>query len=214
MTNEPLKVQQPLLESSNEIDKLRCTALSPVTKITVNGTNFPSREFRGMESFNWLTLCWLKYSMKLLKKSKNAVYWFLRRCRKTYFCENLQIKSAHFCKDLADLYGSSRFSATIFAEPCRKNPADLHRFAKIENLGSAAFVVVTGGKPCMPHTKYQKLWSESVIYLLTVHQFTSALSALIFCWPEHFVHRVFETRGAKKRLQNATKIVYVTLHTH
>ena len=49
--------------------------------------------------------------------------------------KNLQRKSAHFCKDLADLYGSSRFSATIFAEPCRKNPADLHRFAKIENLG-------------------------------------------------------------------------------
>ena len=23
----------------------------------------------------------------------------------------------------------------IFAEPCRKNPGDLHRFAKIENLG-------------------------------------------------------------------------------
>ena len=39
--------------------------------------------------------------------------------KKTYFCENLFIKSAHFCKDLADLYGSSRFSATIFAEPCR-----------------------------------------------------------------------------------------------
>ena len=48
--NEPLKVQQPHLESSNEMDKLRCvtiTALSPVTvsKITVMGTNFPSREF-------------------------------------------------------------------------------------------------------------------------------------------------------------------------
>ena len=37
---------------------------------------------------------------------------------------------AHFCKDSADLYRSSRFSATIFAEPCRRNPADLHRFAK------------------------------------------------------------------------------------
>ena len=35
MANEPLKVQQPLLESSSEMDKLRCitnTALSPVTK--------------------------------------------------------------------------------------------------------------------------------------------------------------------------------------
>ena len=51
IANEPLKVQQALLESSNEMDKLRCitnTALSPVTtvtKITVMGTNFPSREF-------------------------------------------------------------------------------------------------------------------------------------------------------------------------
>ena len=45
-------------------------------------------------------------------------------------------KTAHFCKDLADLYGYSKFSATIFAEPCRKHPTDLHRFAKIENLGA------------------------------------------------------------------------------
>ena len=48
MANDPLKVQQPHLESSSEMDKLRCItniALSPVTKITVMGTNFPSREF-------------------------------------------------------------------------------------------------------------------------------------------------------------------------
>ena len=41
MANEPLKVQQPLLESSSEMDKLRCitnTAHSPVTKITVMET--------------------------------------------------------------------------------------------------------------------------------------------------------------------------------
>ena len=43
MVNELLNVQQPLLESSNEMDKLRCitnTAHSPVTKTTVMGTNF------------------------------------------------------------------------------------------------------------------------------------------------------------------------------
>ena len=48
MPNEPLKVQQPHLESSSQMDKLRCitnTTLSLVTKITVMGTNFPSREF-------------------------------------------------------------------------------------------------------------------------------------------------------------------------
>ena len=48
MANELLKVQQPLLESSSEMDKLRCisnTAHSPVTETAVMGTNFPSREF-------------------------------------------------------------------------------------------------------------------------------------------------------------------------
>ena len=43
MPNEPVKVQQPFLESSSEMDKLRCitnTAHSPVTKITAMGTNF------------------------------------------------------------------------------------------------------------------------------------------------------------------------------
>ena len=46
--NELLKVQQLLPESSSEMDKLLCitnTAHSPVTKTTVMGTNFPSREF-------------------------------------------------------------------------------------------------------------------------------------------------------------------------
>ena len=46
--NELLKVQQPHLESSSKMDKLRCisnTAHSPVTTTTVMGTNFSSREF-------------------------------------------------------------------------------------------------------------------------------------------------------------------------
>ena len=41
MANEPLKVQQSLLENSSAMDILRCitnTAHSPVTKITVMGT--------------------------------------------------------------------------------------------------------------------------------------------------------------------------------
>ena len=37
---------------------------------------------------------------------QKSVYWFLRSCRKTYFCRNLLKKSAHFCKDLADLHTS------------------------------------------------------------------------------------------------------------
>ena len=46
--NKLLKVQQPLLGSSSEMDKSRYitnTAHSPVPKTTVMGTNFPSREF-------------------------------------------------------------------------------------------------------------------------------------------------------------------------
>ena len=55
MANEPLKVQQLLLESSSEMDKIRCitnTAHSPVTKINVMVTNFLSRELRVFESIN------------------------------------------------------------------------------------------------------------------------------------------------------------------
>ena len=48
MANEPLKVQQPHLKSSSEIDKLRCitnTPHSPVTKTTVMGTIFILENF-------------------------------------------------------------------------------------------------------------------------------------------------------------------------
>ena len=54
-----------------------------------------------------------------LHPSQGQHNWFIRSCRKTYFCRNLLRNSAHFCKDPADMYGSSRFSATIFAEACR-----------------------------------------------------------------------------------------------
>ena len=52
MANEPLKLQQQVLESSSEMDqiqvKLRCipnTAQLPVTKIIVMWTSFRSLEF-------------------------------------------------------------------------------------------------------------------------------------------------------------------------
>ena len=67
LVNEPLKVEKPVLECSCEMDKLRCitdTALSPVIKVIVMGTNFPSREFRVMENFNKLTLGQLNYPLK------------------------------------------------------------------------------------------------------------------------------------------------------
>ena len=55
MANQPLKVEKPLLESSNEMDKLQCitnTERSPDTKITVMGTRFPAEKFWVMEIFN------------------------------------------------------------------------------------------------------------------------------------------------------------------
>ena len=45
MANKPLKVQQPLLESSSEMDKLRCLTNTAHSPVTVMGTNFLSREF-------------------------------------------------------------------------------------------------------------------------------------------------------------------------
>ena len=35
----------------------------------------------------------------------------------------------------AKIFKENLHTSVSFAEPCRKNPADLHRFAKIENLG-------------------------------------------------------------------------------
>ena len=48
MANEPLKVQQSLLESSSEMDKLPCftkTAFSPVTKFFMMGQIFLFQDF-------------------------------------------------------------------------------------------------------------------------------------------------------------------------
>ena len=42
---------------------------------------------------------------KVVEEGKNAAYWFLRSCRKTYFCRNLWRKSAkvlEICKNLQD----------------------------------------------------------------------------------------------------------------
>ena len=47
LANEPLKVLQPLVESSSEMDNLQCitnTARSPVTIIIEMGTNVSSQE--------------------------------------------------------------------------------------------------------------------------------------------------------------------------
>ena len=56
MANDPLKVQQPLLESSSEMNKLRFflyqnRAFSRHQNYR-DGISFPAREFRVMESLN------------------------------------------------------------------------------------------------------------------------------------------------------------------
>ena len=47
MADEPLKVEQALLGSTSEIDKLVCGQhqIYPDTKTTVLGTSFPAQEF-------------------------------------------------------------------------------------------------------------------------------------------------------------------------
>ena len=48
LANEPFKVEQQLLESSSEIEKLPCktyTKHSPDTKLTLMGTSFPAQKF-------------------------------------------------------------------------------------------------------------------------------------------------------------------------
>ena len=52
-------------------------------------------------------------------------------CSKTIFYTVEFRISAHFCNDSADLYSSSRFSATFFAEPCRKNSQRLKTWAPV-----------------------------------------------------------------------------------
>ena len=77
MANEPLKVEKPLLESSSEMDKLKCitnTEHSPDTKITVMGKILPAQEFWAMETFNWLIR--IGQQKHLLKNPKNAIYCF------------------------------------------------------------------------------------------------------------------------------------------
>ena len=43
-----------------------------------------------------------------------------------------EMKLAHFCEDFAY---STKFSATIFGEPCNKAMEDLHRLAEVESQG-------------------------------------------------------------------------------
>ena len=78
---------------------------------------------------------------EVVKEVEKCSDLFVRSCRKTYVQKSLR-KSAHFCKDLIlqicmDLQDS--------VQRYLQNPADLHRFAKIKNLGNA---------PCL-HFKQQ-----------------------------------------------------------
>ena len=71
------------------MDKLPCianTKHTPETKITTMGTSFPAREFRVIESFNWLSLGQLKY----LKKPKKEKHRFHRRSGKFFLEQSVQ----------------------------------------------------------------------------------------------------------------------------
>ena len=95
---EPLIVEQQLLESSSEIDKLPCktyTKHSTDSKITFMGTIFPAQESWVLEIFNWLSLDQQKY---LLQKPKNAINSFPEAPRKK-FLNNLYGKSLNILKD-------------------------------------------------------------------------------------------------------------------
>ena len=51
MANKLVKVEQPLLKSSSEMDKIPCkinTRHSPHTKTTLMGTSFPAQDFWAM----------------------------------------------------------------------------------------------------------------------------------------------------------------------
>ena len=63
MANEPLKVEQPLLESLSEIHKLvyDLYQIFPRHQNYRDGDNIPSHEFWVMENY-WLTLGQSKYS--------------------------------------------------------------------------------------------------------------------------------------------------------
>ena len=82
MANEPLKVQQSLLESSSEMDKLPC-----FTKTAGDKFSFSRRLSDG--EFQLTDPRLAKILDELVEEVQKSVYWFLRSCRKTYFCRNL-----------------------------------------------------------------------------------------------------------------------------
>ena len=81
MANESLKVQQPLLESSSEMDKLRCitnTAHSAVTKITVMETIVFSRDMSDREyqlTEPWSAKIVDKCRVRLMANKKKETYY-------------------------------------------------------------------------------------------------------------------------------------------
>ena len=129
------------------MDKLRCktkTAHSPVSRITVMGTNFPSREFCVTESFNSLTL----ESFNIIseseigcKSSKNVIFgifecfsWYERersRCYSQQFqkCKGSSPKPLGYCyimycppeKSLESLFGRILYEKSRFLAKLTQN---------------------------------------------------------------------------------------------
>ena len=95
MTNEPLKIEQPLLESSSEMDKLACKTNTKHYQNYCDGDKLSCSRSLGDGDFQ-LTENWsAKY---LLKNPKNAIYCFPEAPEKS-FLKNLYRKSLNICND-------------------------------------------------------------------------------------------------------------------
>ena len=103
MANEPLKV-------SSEMDKLPCFTKTALIftrhKIFRDGDKFSFSRLLSDGEFQLTDPRLAKIPDEVVEEVQKSVYWFLRSCRKTHFSRSLQEKSAHFCKDLADLHTS------------------------------------------------------------------------------------------------------------
>ena len=82
------------------------TAFSNVTKFFCDGDKLSFSRLLSDGVFQLTDPRLSKIFDEVVEEVQKSVYWFLISCRKTYFCRNLLKKSAHFCKDLADLHTS------------------------------------------------------------------------------------------------------------
>ena len=118
MANEPVKVVQPLLESSSEMDKLACKTITkhsfPTHQNYCDGDKIYCSRILGDGDFQ-LTENW---SAKILvEESQKCNILFPRSSGKKFPEKYVQKILEHLKKILADLQLSLRSSGTIFTDP-------------------------------------------------------------------------------------------------